>query len=205
MKRGGIKMSVQNITPSRWYYGLAVLVAIIGTVFFAVFLFKSLSGLADGLIQVVVPGESDIVLTGPGNYTVFYEHQSVVGNKIYSTGEHLSGLQCFLIEKSTGSEIALPPASVGSSYSIGGRSGKSVLEFNIDKPGSYEFSAWYPEGQKGPEVVLAIGHNFTFKLMGTIFGGIAIFLSSVVIAVAITIITFLKRRKARRKLESSYT
>jgi hypothetical protein len=38
-------------------------------------------------VQVVVPDSSNITLSQPGKYTIFYEYRSVVGNRIYSTGE----------------------------------------------------------------------------------------------------------------------
>jgi hypothetical protein len=75
------------------------------------------------------------------------------------------------------------------------------LEFTIEKPGLYELSAWYPEGQEGPEVVLAIGRGFTGKLMRTVLGGLAILFGSLIVGVTIAVKTFLKRRKAERQME----
>jgi hypothetical protein len=198
-------MSDQNIKPSRWYYGLAIVVFIIGGSLFTLFLFNSLSGWTGVLTQVVVPVKSDITFPETGKYTIFYEYQSVVGNnRLYFTRESLSGLQCTLTSKVTGYRIALSRPLTRSTYSLGGRKGVSVLEFNIDQPGIYEFSASYPEGQEGPEVVLAMGHGFLKKLMGTIFSGLAIFFGSGAMAIAIIVATFLKRQKANKQLESNY-
>ncbi len=197
-------MSSQNIKPTRWYYGLAVVVFIIGGSLFTLFLFNSLRGLTEALTQVVVPVKSDITFPGAGKYTIFYEYQSVVGNRLYFTGERLSGLQCTLTSKVTGHRIALSRPSARSTYSLGGRKGVSVLEFNIDQPGIYEFSASYPRGQEGPEVVLALGQGFLKNLMGTIFGGLALFFGSGGIAIAIIVATALKRQKAKKLLESNY-
>lgn len=194
-------MSNKNIKPSRWYYGLAILVFIIGGLLFAWFLFRNLNGLAERLTQVIAPGKTDITLSEPGKYTVFYEYQSVVGNRVYSTGENLSGLECTLVSKTTDSPIKLSRSSMNSTYSIGGRSGVSILEFTIEKPGLYELSGSYSEGREGPEVVLAIGHGFMGKLLGTILGGLSIFFVSAAIGVTITVMTFLKRRKAKIQLE----
>jgi hypothetical protein len=197
-------MDNQNIKPSRWYYGLAIAVFIIGGSLFAVFLFNSLSGLTEALTQVVVPVKSEIIFSETGKYTIFYEYQSVVGNRLYYTGERLSGLHCTLTSKVTGYRIALSRPMTRSTYSFGARKGVSVLQFNIDQPGIYEFSASYPRGQEGPEVVLAMGRGFMKKLMGTIFGGLALFFGSGAIAVAITVVTLLKRQKAKKQLENHY-
>ena len=197
-------MSNQNMKPSRWYYGLAIVIFIIGVSLFTLFLFNSLIGLTGALTQVVVPANSDILLPETGKYTIFYEYQSVVGNRLYFTGEKLSGLQCTLTSKVTGYRIALSRPRTRSTYSLGGRKGVGVLEFNIDQPGIYEFSASYPKGQEGPEVVLAMGHGFMKKLMGIIFSGLAIFFGSGAIAIAIIVVTLLKRQKVKKQLENKY-
>jgi hypothetical protein len=198
------KMSNQNIKPSQWYYGLAIVFFIIGESLFIFFLLNSLIGLTEALTQVVVPVKSEIIFPETGKYTIFYEYQSVVGNRLYFTGERLSGLQCTLTSKGTGYRIALSRPRTRSTYSLGDRKGVSVLEFKIDQPGIYEFSASYPKGQEGPEVVLAMGQGFMKKLMGTIFGGLAIFFGSGAIAIAIIVATLLKRQKAKKQLENQY-
>ena len=151
------------------------------------------------LTQVVVPVEEDITFPETGKYTIFYEYQSVVGDRLYFAGESLSGLQCTLASKVTGRRIALCRPLTRSTYSLGGRKGVSVLEFTIDQPGIYEFSASYPEEQEGPEVVLTMGKGFLKNLMGTVFGGLAIFFGSGAIAAAIMVVTFLKRQKAKKQ------
>jgi hypothetical protein len=49
-----------------------------------------------------------------------------------------------------------------------------------------------------------VGHGFLKNLIGTIVGGLAIFFGSIVIAIAIAVVTVLKRQKARKQLESNY-
>lgn len=190
--------------PSRWYYGLAAAVLVGGFVFFGVFLWKNLSRIGENMIQVVVPGKSQLTLTQPGKYTIFHEHRSVVGNKIYSTGEDISGLECSLVSTPAGSEIALTPSTVSSSYSIGGRSGVSFLDFQIDSPGTYELSAQYAEGQEGPEAVLAVGQGFAGDIVATVFGGLGIVFGSIGLAVAIVVITLIKRSNAKKRAADRY-
>lgn len=191
-------MDDQGLSPSRWYYALAGLVFVGGWVLFALFLFKNLSGMGAKLQQVVVPGEADITLREPGQYTIFYEYHSVIGNRVYSTNESLSGLACELVSKTKKSRIALSPSSMDSTYELDGRSGRSVFDFRIDQPGVYELSAGYPEGQPEPQVVLAVGKNFTARLLMTIFGGLALVFGSIGIAVAITLVTLIKRHKQKQ-------
>jgi hypothetical protein len=193
-------MNQEEAGPSRWYYGLAGLVFVAGWVCFALFLFKNLSGLSDKLQQVVVPGKAELTLSSPGEYTIYYEYRSVVGTKIYSTGENLSGLECRLVSKATGSEVALSRVATSSSYTLEGRTGVGVLDFTTDRPGVYELSAAYPEGREGPEVVLAVGQGFATGIITTVFGALAIVFGSMGSAIAIAVITFIKRLKAERQL-----
>jgi len=183
--------------PSRWYYGLAILVFIGGVVSFALFLHKNLNSLSNTLTQVVVPGKWDITLPITGKYTIFHEYRSVVGNRVFSTEQSVSDLQCILTSKATGSQVMLFRPSADSTYSFGGREGVSVFEFNIEHIGTYEFSAWYPEGKEGPEIILAIGQGFMSNLFGMIAVGVAILFGSGTIGTVIAVVTFIKRQKAK--------
>ena len=195
-------MDESRFTPSRGYYVLAGLVFVAGWVLFAWFLFKSLSGMGAKLQQVVAPGETELTLREPGSYTIFYEYHSVIGDKVYSTEESLSGLACVLVSKAKNSEIALLPSSMNSTYEFGGRSGRSIFDFKIGQPGVYALSAGYPQGQQGPEVVLAVGKDFTTGLFATILGALALVFGSMGIAVAITLVTLLKRSKKKKLMAS---
>jgi len=163
-------------------------------------------------IQVVVPGSSDITLSQPGKYTVFYEYQTMVGNRIYSTGEDIPGIQVNLVSKESGDEIPLSSASVNRTYTIGSRSGIGLFDFAIDQPGTYELSSSYPADQgqqeQSPEIVLAVIHGSAVEklfgsIMGTVAGALAIVFIPFVAGVAIIIITFIKRRKASARARTT--
>lgn len=159
-------------------------------------------------IQVVVPGSNDITLSQPGKHTVFYEYRSMVGNRVYSTGEDIPGIQVNLVSKDSGDEIPLSSASINRTYTIGGRSGIGLFDFDINEPGIYVLSAAYTaiqgqgqEEEQGQEIVLAVFHSSAIEklfgsIMGTVGGAMAVVLVPFVVGVAIIIITFIKRRKA---------
>jgi len=191
-------MSSIPIKPSRWYYVISLLALIGGCSLFTLFLFKSFR-VPNALVQIVVPGQWDITLAKPGNYTVFYEYKSIVQNKVYATDESLSGLKCVVTSNTTGKSVALTPAYFFLKYSVeskaGIRTGLSAFNFSIKQPGTYEFSCGYSQGKEGSEIVLAIGQNFT----GKVFEGLAIFFGSGAIAISIAVVTFLRRRKAKQR------
>jgi hypothetical protein len=201
-----------KIKPSRWFYVIGIIVSIAGPAISSMFLFSTVFSTISSLteevssIQVVVPGRNEIRLLETGKYTIFYEHQSVVGNSVYSTSEDIPGIQVTLISKDLGSEIPLSRSSTSFSYTIGGRSGVSLFDFTIDSPGTYEIAASYPSSSiQGPHIVLAILHSSSLdKMFGDITGialsGFAMVFVPFAAGAAIMVITYLKRRNARRKI-----
>jgi hypothetical protein len=205
--------SVQvRIKPSRWFYVIGIVILVGGPITSSIFLFSAaISNIGDMTevpsVQVVVPGTNDITLSQTGKYTVFYEYRSMVGNRIYSTGENIPGIQVNLVSKDTGAEIPLSAASMNSTYTIGGRSGIGLFDFVIDQPGIYELSASYPASVQGQQqeqssnIVLAVFHSSAIEklfgnIMGTVGGVLAIAFVPFAVGIAIIVITFLKRRKA---------
>ena len=165
-------------------------------------------------VQVVVPGSSDIILQQTGKYTIFYKYRSMVGNRIYSTGENIPGIIINIVSKDTGDEVPLSSTSINSSYTIGGRSGIGLFDFDINEPGIYELSASCPavqeqqQEEQRQEIVLAVIHGSVVEkvfgsIMGTVAGAMAIVFVPFAIGVAIIIITFLKRRKVRARTMAS--
>jgi hypothetical protein len=101
-----------------------------------------------------------------------------------------------LVTKATGEQVRLVPPSASYSYSSG-VSGVSMMEFDIQKPGIYQFSAWYQRGA-GPEVVFALGRGFGDRVWGAVVQSLALLFGAVGLSVLTALTVFLKRRKARR-------
>lgn len=204
--------ALPRIKPSQWFYVIGITILVVGPIISGIFLFSSVVSNVGDMTEVpsmraVVPGSGDITISQTGKYTIFYEYRSMVGNRIYSTGEDIPGIQVTLVSKDTGAEIPLSAASVNTTYTIGGRSGIALSDFVIGQPGEYELSASYPVSVQGqqqeqrPEIVLAVFHGRSLEelfgsIIGTVGGGLAIAFVPVAVGIAIIIITFLKRRRA---------
>ncbi|MCX6668767.1 MAG: hypothetical protein NTV25_03045 [Methanothrix sp.] len=188
-------MNGSNVLPSPWYYGLAVLIIVVGFSIFAWSIFSSFSDMGRELSQVVVPGSADLDLKEPGEYTVFYENQTYVNGKFYSTGEQIPGLQIQVSEKATASELSTYPSPGGFTYSFGGRSGRSIMTFRVERPGIYQINASYPSG-KGPEVVLAVGRGFAESIFSSVVIALAALFGSMVMAAVVVFVTYTRRKKA---------
>jgi hypothetical protein len=153
-----------------------------------------------GLIQLVAPGTIDLNLKAVGEYTIFYENQSYVDGRFFSTGDKISGLQIEVIEKPTGNKLSTysPPGSL--TYSIGSRFGKAVLTFQVSSPCIYQLRASYPPGHGGQQVVLVVGHGFMEEIPSTVAISLAVFFGSLIIAAALVITTFKRRHQAQERL-----
>jgi hypothetical protein len=191
---------MDDVRPGRWYYALAALIFIVGEACFFIYIFSNLGSIGEGLTQVVVPGNSDLVLYETGKYTIFYEYQGAVNGTVYSADKNISGLRIELENKSTMLRLSLHSPQFSETYSVGGLSGRSIFEFDVVQPGVYELIGWYPNGN-GPEVALAVGKGLLNNIMTTVAVGIGLSLGSGVLAIAVAGIVYVRRRDARRKIE----
>lgn len=182
--------------PGRQWYVFAAVIFVIGIALSVQYVFTSVGELGDELPQIVVPGAAELSLQEPGAYTIFHEHESIVDGRYYSTRENLAGLEVGVMSTATGEAVPVRAPSAHMTYSLGGRSGVSVLSFDIGQSGDYRISAGYPGGRDGPRVVLAVGHGFGSKLFTTILGGLGLAMLSLVVPVAIVAVTFVRRRRA---------
>lgn len=187
-------MNGGNVQPGIWYYGLAVLVIIIGFLAFAGLIYSGVSSVESGLVQMTAPGNADLELKEPGEYTLFYENHTYFNGSIYSTAEQIPALQIVVSEKESGQTLATYPAS-GNTYSMGDRTGRSVMAFKVEKPGIYWINASYAK-EPGPEVVLAVGKGLMDSIFYLVFAAAALLFGSIAIAAIITYLTYTRRRKA---------
>jgi len=188
-------MNDMDISPGTWRYGLALVIVIAGFVAFAWYLFSGISGSLGGLIQMAAPGEMELDLNEPGEYIIFYENNSYFDGRFYRTAEQIPGLEITVAEKASGRRLQTYPPAASFTYSIGGRSGQSVVAFKADAEGIYVINASYPTGT-GPEVILAAGKGVMEGMLKMIITASAIVLGSLLIAAAITYKTYTARKKA---------
>jgi hypothetical protein len=187
-------MNDRNVQPSVWYYGLAVLIIILGFLAFAGYLFTGISSTQNGLMQLTAPGDAELNLKEPGEYTIFYENQSYFNGSVYNTGGQIPGLKIGVSEKASGETLNTYTAA-GTTYSMGGRSGQSITAFRVERPGLYWINTSYPR-VPGPEVVLAVGKGFVEGIFHLITVAMLILFGSIAIAAVITFVTYTRRKKA---------
>lgn len=185
--------------PGRWWYLVAVLVALAGLAVAGLLVLKTILGAGKDLQRVVMPGEVEVLLDEPGTYTIYYEYRSVVDGRMFATaGSDVSALQVSVEEVATGEGVSLTPPGGNVEYEFGPHAGRAVFNFEVEQPGGYVVAAGYPEGSEGPEVVLAIGQGVGRRIAAGLLAAIGIPFVAFGLAVAIAVVTHMKRRRARR-------
>lgn len=183
---------ILGVSSGQWYYGLAVMMLVIGFSVFVWSLFSGITGLTSGLIQIIGPGASELNLNEAGEYTVFYENQSYVDGRFFSTGDNISCLQIEIIEKSTGSRLSTysPPSSL--TYSMGGRFGKAIPTFQVRSPGIISLERITLLDTRDHRWFWRLGHGFMEGILSTVAISLVVFFGSLIIAAALAITTYKK-------------
>jgi hypothetical protein len=185
--------ALQATRPGGWWYAVAGAVFLAGVAAFVWLLLSGITGAQKGFQRGVAPGQIQLQLDTPGTYVIFYEFQSVMDGKVYSTADALPPLSVSVAARDSGATVAVAEPTMSQNYSLGSRSGRSILAFEAGQPGTYILTAAYPRSSIGPEIVLAVGQGFGSRLMATILGSIATLFGSLALAVVIAVITFVKR------------
>jgi len=188
------------VRPSWWYCSLGVAVILVGLGLFLHTLLHGINHVTDDLTQIVVPGEKNLTLMPKLSYTIFLESESVVDGRIYSTTDSVNGLTCGVTSQASGNKMNTHRPSVNTTYSVGGRDGRSVLEFTTEEAGVYHIACGYDEGSHGPQAVLAVGSGVTGRILSTIIKSLASFFGGGVLGASIIAAVFILRQRSKKRL-----
>jgi hypothetical protein len=213
-------MYEKKLKPTRWYYGLALLIPILACGLTALLIYRNVPKLPgaleatgiNNLTQVVVPGSAEIFFPKAGAYAVYYEYRSAINGVNYVREKYPPRLNCQLKSKATGVDVALAPDYVeGNVYSTQNqeRVGVLIKSISIDQPGTYIFSCQYRDGSTQSEIVLAVGPNIVWeffniavKPVAAIICGGFVFVGSLGISILIIGIVAFKRNQSKKILTS---
>jgi hypothetical protein len=195
---GALFMPVATpIRPSAWSYWLVLPLFLGGIGLFIYEISHGLEHVANALTRVVVPGQATLHLEGGKSYTVFYESHTTVDGKLYSTRQSVSALECHVKSLNDGEQAAISPSSNPTQYSLGGRSGHSILEFSAPRDGPYDFSCAYASGGHGTNIVLAVGTGFGARMFRAILVCFAGPLLGGLLSVAVFFWIYIRRDNAK--------
>jgi hypothetical protein len=177
--------------PGRRWYLVAGLLALAGLLGAGFALWQTLTTIDDDLQRAEFPGQNEFLLAESGTYTIFVE---------YPAGSGLDpavGALAVEVISGQGESLDLNNPNGSFTYTLGNRTGEAVLQFEVAEPGPVLMIGDYPGGESGPEVSLAVSQGLGGRLFAGIGAVIFIPLLTWTAAVAIVVVTFLKRRGAR--------
>ena len=195
-------MTEQTIKPGRWPYLLALLILLAAIGMLVINIRKAAGSIGGDDLRVAVPGSKVLTLKETGKYNLYHESPSQLAGKAYGQVGWPTNLTVKLVAKEGGEEIALEPATSKTTYTINNRAGVSVLVFKIDKAGQYELSGAYPEGEDGPETVLAVGQGIGGPI-GAALGSCLLLVVALIVSAVIMIVTLVKRSGSKKRLAAT--
>jgi len=193
--------AIKGTKPGTGNYFTAALVLMLGLLVFVWILYSSLSQLGRAGHRFLAPGQAELNLSKKGDYTIYYEFQSVYEGRAYSSEENLPGLVVQVSSKDEGKKIPIREIRANSTYSFGGRKGRALFYFNVENPGTYQIKAHYINDQSEPRIVLTVGKGFVSRMIFGIFGAIGVLLLGILIGIFLIVFTFLKRDRFNRQLK----
>ena len=185
---------------SWFYYLFAPLTMLLAIALFVVLLFGGLKSVDRSLTRVIVPGKTTVQLAKPGSYTIFYEYRSEVGGRTFDTGEQVPAMHCDLAHSDTGAKVALRRPATNANYRMTRVAGYSVLGFQSDAVGEYDFSCDFQPGHSGEQVVLAMGTGVTAQIFKMVLTGLAVLLLGFCAMGLIFAAVYRERNPRRRKI-----
>ena len=175
--------------PGRVWYFIAALIFLAGLAAMLTLMVEQLSGIGSRMIQVIVPGQSELTLDKAGTYTIFHEYRSTVGTRVFAV-ETVSGLSVTVRSKATGEDVLLQ-TTTGASY-------RSILNFKITEPGTYLLIAGYSDGRREPQTVITVDRGFVGSILLTVGAAFALLFGGLAGAGGLVIFVAIKRHKAKQ-------
>jgi len=181
------------MTSRVWYVVVALLFAA-GGAGAGWSLWTGMRGIAESIVPIVVPGTGEVALDRPGRYTIFQENLSGRPGAVSS----LNGLTVTITDETDGSSVPTRPPSMNTTYTIGKRTGVSVLVFDAPHPGRYRLTAGYDNGRNLPKTVLSFDLGLFSRIFRTIGNAFAFGTAGGLPALVILLVTAFRRQKPRR-------
>lgn len=178
--------------PSRWWYAAAPVVFLLGvvaTVVLAVSVASNIPG--TDLDRFTAPGRTDLELAAGDERTIY-----ILTGQGGAPMPVPNGFEC-RVRGGAGGDPTLE-SNRSTTVTLGNLDYSSLYDFTVETAGRYAVSC------RGGGSTVAVGPKLgIFELVGKIFGAIAAFFGSIVLAAVIAIVVALMRRSSRRRLQQA--
>jgi hypothetical protein len=167
---------------SMWYWA-ALALAVVGLALAAVWGVGSVTDANDrasAFPHTSIPGTATVMVAEPGD------------QMIYFTGGGQPGMKSLALEvrDPAGARVPVTPYDLAVEIDLAGDVGRAIATFPADSPGAYTVRS---TGSSHPDGVVAVGDNVTRQVLPDVLGALALAWFAVVCAIAMVIVTLLRR------------
>ena len=191
----------EKVRPSSRYYLLAFLSLAVGIGLMIYFLVFDVHRIRNSMVQMDVPGEMDLELKHRVMYSVFAEYPVMqAGSAVSREQAKQMVVSCEVREIPTGARVPVNDTVGASSYTYGGRKGISILEFDVNKDGSYTLKCDGPADASGQKIQVAIGGGASKAISAVAGRSVIALIGGIVIGVLIFVRVAMLRLESRREI-----
>ena len=184
--------------PSRKWYLVPVLLLLLITGPSIFSFVGGLGGITEGLIRVVVPGETELTLE-EGTWTVFYEWQGEFEGQSFTTSSEFPGMEAVVVADD-GTQLPVEGSFGDFDYSTTTSTGFSVGEVDIPEDGTYTFAAQASDPTSTEQFVIALGKDIGRSAILLAVGLIGM-IAGVFFAFVIWLIIIILRSRAKKRMQ----
>jgi hypothetical protein len=182
----------QLVRPSKWWFGAAALVGVVGIAVAIVILVLASVDYAERIEdfdRADLPATLQVEITQPGGYSIYHEYSGAFDDVTYVRDPTVT------VTDPAGGEVELGEYDYEVTYGAGGYEGEGLFTFDAEEAGTYQVTA---EGD--PDSGVAVGRGLGRGLSAYIGGSIAVGLLGVVGGSVMAIVVGIKRGRSRRAL-----
>jgi hypothetical protein len=191
-------VATERVRPDAWYYLFASLPALAGIALTLYFLQTGLPQIRANMVRMDVPGELNLDLSNRETYTAYVEHATSMASKNADL-QPLAQIHCD-VHNAIGEGNRTNPALGASKYTYGSNMGVSILDFEVNKNGTYTVSCQGPSEISGEKIQIAVGGGSAKALSAVTSRSVVSVIGGLVIAALILARVIMLRTESRRDI-----
>jgi len=188
----------ERVRPDAWYYLLALLPLVAAIALTLYFLQTGVPQVRANMVRMDVPGDLNLDLSNREVYTAFVESATSIASKNVDL-QPLAQIHCD-VQNALGEANQTNPALGTSKYTYGNNVGVSILDFQVNKNGTYTVSCQGPSEISGEKIQIAIGGGSAKALTAVTSRSVVSIIGGLVIAALILIRVIMLRSESRREI-----
>lgn len=179
-----------KIAPHWAWFLLGPVILMVGIIASVAMLVVGALSVGEGLERIPAPGSGVVSFEEAGSHTVFWEQRGVMQAQVPA------GL-AVVITPAAGGEPLSQSSGMNFTYNNNNVAGRNFTRVEVPSPGEYKVDVTVPEGAAGSGQV-ALGGNPAGRVLGAIFGSMAVGGISFVLCLVILIVVAVKRSKSAK-------